>query len=304
MIAAYQQVYAEGRQTLRASLVFSPNWSKTGTCRHRRHAKQSWGEWLGRRGLGDNWLKVAGLYTEIESGPETRLRARGLPHTGWAGYSPDAGLPRKAVLELMMEAARNDIRVCGIWPALLPMFAEVNKTIPLAGRRWVLGHQRTLDGAQIALIKDLGLALTTHTNRHIYKEGAITRDRLGPTKEDTIVPLRSLRDAGVPVALATDGTPPSLFMPIWQAVERIDRKTGAVISPNQKLSRLEALELATTGGAYLSFEETQKGSLEAGKHADIVVLSQDPLSVDASLLPKTTADMTIVDGRVVYERDR
>ena len=303
VIAAFQQVYKERRQTLRANLVFSPNWSKIGQSDIDMMLR-SWAEWLGRRGLGDHWLRVADIYTEIDSGPETKLRALTLPHTGWAGYSPDVGLPRAAVLDLMMEAARNDVRIAGIWANLLPMYQEVDKRIPLAGKRWVLGHQRTLDKDQIAIIKDLGLVLTTHTNRHIYKEGALARDRLGPGKEDTIVPLRTLQEAGVPVGLGTDGDPPSLFQPIWSAAERVDRRTGEIISPRQKLTRLEALKLATQGGAYLSFEEGEKGSLDPGKLADLVVTSDDPLTVEASKLSSVVAETTLVGGRIVYARSK
>jgi predicted amidohydrolase YtcJ len=301
VVAAYQEIHRAGRQTLRAHLVFSPTWGGMGES-DIRAMLGSWARWIGRRGLGDAWLRVAGIYTEIDETPESRMRARIPVQTGWAGYSPDAGLPRKAVLELMMEAARNDVRVSGIWASLLDLFAEVNARIPIAGKRWILGHQRVFTDEQIRLVKDLGLVLTTHTNRHVYKQGSAMRWRVGPGKEHTIVPIPSLLDAGVPVAFGTDGLPPSLFMPIWQAVERIDRETGDVIGPSQRISRIEALRCATRGGAYLTFEEGDKGTLEAGRLADFVVLSEDPLTVEADRLSQIVAELTYVDGREVYRR--
>jgi predicted amidohydrolase YtcJ len=247
---------------------------------------------------------VADIYTEVNDAPETRMRRRVPVQTGWAGYSPDSGLPREAVLELLLEAARNGIRVSGIWTNLLELFREVDRIVPIAGRRWVLGHQRVLDRDQVELICDLGLALTTLTNRHIYKEGAAIRSSVGRDKENTIVPIRTLLDKNVPVAFGSDGVPPSLFNPIWQTVERVDRTTGDVIAPDQRISRVEALRCATTGGAFLTFEETEKGTLEPGTLADIVVLTEDPLSVEASRLRDIVAAITIVGGKVTYVRDR
>ena len=152
---------------------------------------------------------------------------------GW--IQPGLGLARETVKTLLLEAARNQSRVSGIWPNLLELFREVDRAFPLIGQRWVLGHQRLLDRDQINLIQDLGLVLTTHTVRHIYKEGAATRSRVGKNLENNIVPLRTLLDRGIPVAFGTDGAPPTMFMPIWQAVERIDRESGDVIAPDQRM---------------------------------------------------------------------
>ena len=66
----------------------------------------------------------------------------------------------------------------------------------------------------------MGVVISTHTNRHIYKRGAAIRWRIGADKENTIVPIRTLLDHGVPVAFSTDGLPPSLFKPVcrpWSA---------------------------------------------------------------------------------------
>src|SRR5579875_7896 len=300
VISAYQEIRSTGRQTVRAHLTFSPGWSGIHpsdiSCMIR-----SWAQWLRRRGSGDEWLRVAGLYTEIDEASEGRLRAQASPMTGWAGFSPDSGLPRSAVLELLQEAARNEIRVVGIWANLLDLFAEVDRAIPISGCRWVLGHQSTLSPDQIALIRDLGVVLTTHTNRHIYKEGAKLRDRLGSDGVDAIVPLRRLIDEGVPVAFGSDNLPPSLFHPIWHAVARMERSRKEIIAPAQRISRLESLRCATLGGAYLSFEEHDKGSIEVGKYADLAVLSDDPLTVDLAALPSITAMVTVVGGKIVHQ---
>ena len=64
---------------------------------------------------------------------------------------------------------------------------------------------------------------------------------------------------------------------------------------------MEALRCATMNGAYLTFDESKKGSLEAGKLADLAVLSADPLTVEEKALADTTSVMTMVGGKIVHE---
>ena len=153
---------------------------------------------------------------------------------------------------------------------------------------------------EIHRMRDLGVVVTTHTNRYLSKEGELLKSRVGATAEDTIVPLRSLAEAGVRVALATDNVPTSLFHPVWQAGARVDRYSGRVIAPAQRLSREHALRAATLEGAWLTFEEGEKGSVEPGKLADLVVLSANPLTCDEARIPDITAEVTIVGGRIVF----
>ena len=80
---------------------------------------------------------------------------------------------------------------------------------------------------------------------------------------------------------STDNVPVSLFHPIRQAVTRKNPRTGETIGAGQSLSRLEALRCATANGAWLSFDESKKGSLEPGKYADLAVLSGDYFDEDA-----------------------
>ncbi len=190
----------------------------------------------------------------------------------------------------------------GITPPTLELFAEASKEFPIQGQRWVMAHVTALTEAQINLVRDFGLVVTTHTNGYVWKSGAELAARIGKDRENDAVPLRRLLDAGVPVSLGTDNVPVSLWYPVWQSVARLDRKTQTQVAPEQALTREEALRCATLGGAYLTFEENEKGSLEQGKLADIIVPSQDPLTCDLDKLRHTVADLTIVGGKVVYER--
>ncbi len=111
----------------------------------------------------------------------------------------------------------------------------------------------------------------------------------------------ALRDAGITVSLGTDNVPISLWLPVQQTIVRKDYKSGHQVGAKQSLSRMEALRCATLNGAYLSFDEAKKGSLEAGKFADLAVLSADPLTVAEDKISETTALMTMVGGRIMHE---
>lgn len=186
---------------------------------------------------------------------------------------------------------------------MLEVFEEVNREIDITRQRWVLGHISVLSAEQIAKVRDLGLVVTAHTNRYVYKEGHLLKQKLGPERENDIAPLRSLMDAGVRVSLATDNVPTSMFYPIWQSLSRRNRYTGESIAPAQALTREQALRAATLAGAYVTWEESIKGSLEVGKLADLAILSHDPLTVDEDAIKDIVAEMTFVDGRIVYERE-
>ena len=146
--------------------------------------------------------------------------------------------------------------------------------------------------------------MTTHTNRYIYKHGHISRANLPADRVDDIVPLRRLLDAGVNIGLATDNVPTTLFYPIWHVVSRWNMFSEDRIAPNQAITREEALRCATLGGAYLTFEEDKKGSIEEGKLADIVILSNDPLTCSEESIKDISAVTTIVGGNVVYQEDK
>jgi predicted amidohydrolase YtcJ len=299
----YGDAAARDELTVRAHLTLSPSWGAADpvTIETRLAA---WKPRIAGRGTGNAFLRVAGLVAETNPAADGAVRARAMPYTGWAGFSYDAALPREQLRAVLLAAAREDIRVLSMGTGLLDLYEEVNRVVPIRDRRWVIEHIGLLTADEIGRIRDLGVVLTTHTNRYLYKEGDVFREQVGSTAEDTIVPLRHLKEAGVHVALATDNVPPSLFWPIWQAVARTGRTTSRAIGPAQRLSRADALRAATLEGAYVTFEEDQKGSIEPGKLADLVVLSDDPMTCAEVRIRDITADLTIVGGRIVHERGR
>ena len=300
LLRTYKRADREGTLTMRTALAFSPNWQAAGGAPLGPFV-EAWAGWLGEPGFGNDWLKMSGLYVHAGREAADDVRARAAPYTGWAGFNSNHGLPRDQAKELLLHCAANDIRAVMIGSSNLDLYDEVDREIPLKGRRWVISHISTVSPRDIERIVRMGLVLTTHTNNYLYKGLHAQAQRLPPERHGEIVPLRSLLDAGVKVSLATDNVPVSPFLPIWQAVARRSYQTKEQVAPGEALSRADALRCATANGAYLTFDEDKKGSLEAGKLADVAVLSADPLATEESSIAEIRSLMTMVGGRIVHE---
>jgi predicted amidohydrolase YtcJ len=300
VIECYKAVRAADAMRVRARLLFSPSWKSVAGCAV-EPLIETWAGWLSGQGLGDDWLRVFGLFVDVEQSAENDARTLSLPATGWAGFYFDSSGTRDFMLRVLTAAARNGIRAGGIKPDILELFADVTKRQPIGDLRWILGHITNLDDAEIKLAKALGLVLTTHTNRYIFKQGAQTSRKLGPDRENEIVPLLNLMRAGVPFALATDNVPISLFHPLWHAIARPARGEQTRVAPGQALTRYSALWAATRGGAWLTGDERQRGSLEPGKWADLAILDADPLGCAEERIADIRSDLTVVGGRIAYD---
>ncbi len=302
LVRVYKEVWACGELTMRTHLVIGPDWGSAAGASFDALFRD-WAAFATGAGFGDEWLRIGGVVLYEDPTPQIEVLRRAMPYTGWAGYSYGAALPPERVREAIWAAARHDIRVVTLpGPQFLDVYAAVNREIPIADRRWVIGHVSTLTSREIEELARLGVVLTLHTNRYLWKEGQKLLDRVGPAGAQTIVPLKSLVEAGVRFVLATDNAPVSLFYPLWQAVARRDRVSGQVIAPEQRLSREDALRAATIWGAYLTFEEQVKGSIEAGKYADLIVLDHDYLTVPEDEIKEIEPLLTMVGGRIVHDR--
>ncbi|HZA93891.1 MAG TPA: amidohydrolase family protein, partial [Gemmatimonadales bacterium] len=116
-------------------------------------------------------------------------------------------------------------------------------------------------------------------------------------------PARTWFDRGI-VAVGSSDVPVvdcNVLINLRSAVTRLTQ-TGQHMGPGQGVTIDEALRMFTINGAYASFEEGIKGTITPGKLADLVVLSGDPRAIQAEDLPSLSVDMTMVDGRVAYER--
>ena len=124
----------------------------------------------------------------------------------------------------------------------------------------------------------------------------------GKKRLENMFAVRSFIDAGINVTQTSD-YPPGPFEPmmaIQSSVTRTDY-TGEVWGPSQKISVEEAIKVATINGAYASYEENIKGSLEVGKLADLTILGQDPRNIDPMKIIDIPIERTMVGGKWSYE---
>lgn len=117
-------------------------------------------------------------------------------------------------------------------------------------------------------------------------------------------PLKSYLDAGVITAIGSDSpvTHPDPMNSLYGALNRKDRKTGDDVGENQKVEVLQIVRMMTYNSAYASFEEKLKGSLEPGKLADVVILTEDLLTYPPEDVQQVAVRATFLDGELVYEK--
>jgi len=304
VLRAYKELWDAGSMTVRSTLVLSPSWDSA----PRAPIEDLLSQWAGAAsgtGIGDEWLALSGIYAEVGASPQLAIRAQQRPYPGWAGYGVDQVLApdRAALVDLAAAAAQADLRVTGDADQLagyLDAFARVNATLPIAQRRYVLFHVDFATAAQQALIKQLGIVPTVITTR-LWRDGSARTRDVDAARLDEYVPLRSFIEQGIPFVLVTDNTPVEPLYALWAAVARQDTTTGETIGPRQKISRPDALRALTINGAYLTFTEAERGSIELGKYADLAVLSDDLLTVPEDRIKDIDVVMTIVGGRIVHD---
>ena len=107
-------------------------------------------------------------------------------------------------------------------------------------------------------------------------------------------------DAGVPVSQSTDWGPRGALFTLWQSLARQAGLTGEVIGPAHRISREEALRIFTNNGTYALWMENELGSIEVGKLADCVILSDNPLRGKRDTIRDIQVDLTMVAGNVVH----
>jgi predicted amidohydrolase YtcJ len=199
------------------------------------------------------------------------------------------------------EAARLGLRVgCVVSRDLeyaLSAYEAADRECSIRDRRWVLIHVNSATSDQLKRMKALGVVVTTVPGFLYLAGDRYGLDQLG----ERGVPLRALLDAGIPVALGTDGVPISMLWTIWEALARLDGDTHQRHG-DSRLTREEALRLGCQTGHRVTWNEDRHGSIEPGRMADLVVLDGDPLTCALDDLKDLPVDLTIVGGRVAFER--
>ena len=184
---------------------------------------------------------------------------------------------------------------------LLNYFEKVERENGPRDRRFRIEHAQHLLAADIQRLAKLGV-IPSMQPYHAIDDGRWAEKRIGPARIKTTYAFRSLVDAGAKIEFGSDWTvaPLSPILGIHAAVTRetIDGKNPEGWVPEQKISVEEAVRAYTSTAAYAEFAEREKGSLEPGKLADVVVLSQDIFRIKPDDIPKTKVVYTIVGAKL------
>lgn len=171
-------------------------------------------------------------------------------------------------------------------------------------KRWVLEHASMIRPDQMDRSARLGVVISAQFQP--YRGGATLMQSMaryiGKQRVENMVPMRDMLDRGLIVSAGSDwgaGTTNNPFVPFYFNVTR-KTEEGLVIGAAQRISRTEALRVSTINNAYLTHEEKIKGSIEPGKLADFVILSQDILTVPEEQIRSTQPVATYVGGQRVF----
>jgi hypothetical protein len=308
-LRAYKALWERGDITVRSYLVISPAWDAAPDAEI-GEVLRDWAAYAAGIGFGDNRLKVGGIWTAIGNPMPEKIRRKERPYTAWAGYGVDQSLPpeRGSLYDLVLATARAGLRANGIvaLPSLLASYLDAlertNEQIPITDKRFVLQHLGYVTESQQETIKRLGVVATIIPGSSLWMAGSEIIQEASEEKLNTFIPLKSFIEKGIPFVISTDNKPIEPLHAFWIAVARKERVTGKVIGPGQKISREEALRALTINGAYLTFEENIKGSIEPGKLADLVTLSDDILTCPEEEIEDIEVLTTMVGGKIVFRK--
>jgi len=191
---------------------------------------------------------------------------------------------------------------------LLDVYQEVNLIKPIKERRFSIIHGNFFTEEAIVKMKELGVYANVQP-AWFYKDADAMEYILGKERIKTFHPNRSMIDAGVIINGGSDHmvkwdantsiNPYNPFLGMWTMITRTTER-GSVILPSEAITREEALKIYTINNAFASFEESIKGSIEPGKLADMVVLTDDILTCPADRIKNIESVMTFVGGNIVY----
>jgi predicted amidohydrolase YtcJ len=182
---------------------------------------------------------------------------------------------------------------------IIRSYARADEAIAIRDLRWTLMHVFLPSDEAIETMAEIGVLATVQD--HPVLLGHNQRRWWGDDRADKAIPIRRLIDSGLLVGGGTDGpvVPVDPFLSMWWMVTR-DTLLGYVMGPDQAISAQEALELYTINNARIMGVADRRGSIEAGKLADLVILSQDIVDVEPDQIRNTHALLTMVGGKVVH----
>lgn len=262
----------------------------------------------------ENWTKTVKLY---QGDDMFRHNGAGEMLVFSAADFEDFLQPRPDLPENMEDELERVVRLLveNRWPfrlhatynesisRFLTVFEKVNRDIPFNGLPWIFDHAETIDEKNMERVKTLGGGIAIQ--HRMAFQGEYFSDRYGKTATQSTPPVKKMLEMGIPVGGGTDATRVASYNP-WLGLYWLSsgKTVGGlkIYSDQHTLSRATALELYTRGSAWFSNEQQKKGSIKTGQLADLAVLNHDYFSVSEEEIKGTEADMTIVNGKIVYAR--
>ena len=261
-------------------------------------------------GYGNEWLRIGGLGELSLDGWWEPMDTAYLREPYEGSYSRQQGkgdlrFSIDRLRAICLAAAQNDIQMSvhvagsAALDEVLNVYDEVDQLYPIASKRWTLEHGGFLPTPRnLEQAKRLGVIVSTQQSNSYFVPRAL-REMLGERRASSLFPNRTWLEGGIMVAGGSD-FPGSPLSPLLGMYASVTRKTAiGELGPEEAISRQEALKLYTTYAAHISFEEDLKGSIEPGKLADFVVLSDDLLTVPEENIKDIEVLMTVVGGKVV-----
>lgn len=259
-----------------------------------------------RTGFGDEWVRVGGMKMSCDGSISERTARLSEPYLGRPN---DFGLIRndeediykgslrahKADWQIAIHA-NGDVAI----EKTLNVFERLQAEYPRKDPRFRIEHCTVVNDKLIQRMKALNV-IPNPFSTYVYFHGEKMKE-YGAKRLENMFALRSFLDAGLKPTQTSD-YPPGPFEPMMALQSSVTRTDmhGDVWGPSQKITVEEAIKIGTLHGAYASYEENIKGSLEAGKLADLVVLGADPRKVDPMDIINIPVERTMVGGKWVYE---
>jgi hypothetical protein len=273
-------------------------------------------------GFGDEWMRVGAIKVVADGGVllgTAYLREPYGEKTEVYGYHDpsyrgELDVPGPNLIAMARAANRMGWQMTahttggGATDLLLDAYEAADREHSIVGRRFTVTHGNFPDERAIARAKKLGVVFDCQP-AWMHIDAAVLQSVFGEERMRFFQPFRSMIDAGLIVAGGSDHmvrfdpkeaiNPYHPFFGMWMAITR-KLTDGSVFHPEQSVTRMEALRMWTWNGAYMMFEEKEKGSIEPGKLADFTVISKDYLKCPVDEIKNISAVMTVVGGKVLY----
>jgi len=264
------------------------------------------------RGRGDDWVRIGGLKGFVDGSLGSHTAAMLEPFsdapndTGLLVNTPEdlyawtSGADKSGLQVMVHAIGDRAIRL------QLDIYERVEREDGPRDRRFRIEHAQHPAPVDIPRFAKLNVTASMQPY-HAIDDGRWATKVIGPERAKTTYAFRSLLDAQARLAFGSDWfvAPPAPLEGIYAAVTRrtIDGKNPDGWVPAQKITVEEALRAYTSGSAYASFEDDRKGTLERGKLADFVIIDRDIMRVPPEEIRDARVLMTVVGGKVVYERE-